>query len=112
MSTARITSLEKLLGGPRDGALLRYALGNEYLTSGEPANALPHLQQAVSLDPAYSAAWKLLAKALAADHQPAQALQAYETGIAVAMEKGDVQAAREMRVFAKRLAKPLSGPAG
>ena len=31
MTTAIIANLEKLLGGPRDGALLRYSLGNEYL---------------------------------------------------------------------------------
>lgn len=31
--------MEKLLGGPRDGALLRYSLGNEYLKAGDPAKA-------------------------------------------------------------------------
>ena len=29
--TTAIIGLEKLLGGPRDGALLRYSLGNEWL---------------------------------------------------------------------------------
>jgi hypothetical protein len=35
----RIESLEKMLGGPRDGALLRFSLGNEYLKADDPAKA-------------------------------------------------------------------------
>ena len=35
----RIESLEKMLDGPRDGALLRFSLGNEYLKAGDPAKA-------------------------------------------------------------------------
>jgi hypothetical protein len=34
MTGTLITNLEKLLGGPRDGALLRYSLGSEYLKAG------------------------------------------------------------------------------
>ena len=30
----RIESLEKMLDGPRDNALLRFSLGNEYLKAG------------------------------------------------------------------------------
>ena len=37
MMTAIIANLEKMLGGPRDGALLRYSLGNEWLKAGDPA---------------------------------------------------------------------------
>ena len=35
-----IANLEKLLGGPRDGALLRYSLGTEWLKAGDPAQAV------------------------------------------------------------------------
>ena len=35
----RIESLEKMLDGPRDGALLRFSLGNEYLKAGDLAKA-------------------------------------------------------------------------
>ena len=37
MMAAIIANLEKMLGGPRDGALLRYSLGNEWLKAGDPA---------------------------------------------------------------------------
>ena len=56
-------------------------------------------------DPNYSAAWKLLGKALAESGAAAEALEAYERGIAVAEARGDKQAAKEMTVFARRMRK-------
>ena len=102
-TTTLIANLEKLLGGPRDGALLRYSLGNEYLKAGHPEQAAIHLRAALARDPRYSAAWKLLGKALSEAGQPGEALAAYEQGIVVAEARGDLQAAREMTVFARRL---------
>lgn len=101
----RIDSLEKMIGGPRDGALLRFSLGNEYLKAGAPDRAAEAFQAAVERDPNYSAAWKALGKALTEAEDHPGALAAYEQGIAVAEAKGDIQAAREMTVFAKRLSK-------
>lgn len=105
MSTPVIATLEKLLGGPRDGALLRYSLGNEYLKAGDAGQAAACLSQAVERDPNYSAAWKLLGKALVQAGDDAAAMAAYETGIGVATAKGDIQAVKEMTVFLKRLRK-------
>lgn len=95
-----------MLGGPRDGALLRFSLGNEYLRIDAPAKAAEAFQAAVERDPNYSAAWKALGKARAAAGDATGALAAYERGIAVAEARGDIQAAREMTVFAKRLRPP------
>ena len=105
----RIESLEKMLGGPRDGALLRFSLGNEYLKAGDPARAGKCFQEAVDHDSQYSAAWKALGKALAEAGDAAGALAAYERGISVAEAKGDIQAAKEMKVFARRLSKAPGG---
>jgi Tfp pilus assembly protein PilF len=105
----RIESLEKMLGGPRDGALLRFSLGNEYLKAGDPVRAGKCFQDAVDRDSQYSAAWKALGKALADGGQHADALAAYERGITVAEAKGDIQAAKEMTVFARRIRKALGG---
>ena len=101
----RIESLLKMQGGPRDGALLRYSLGNEYLKAGAPAEAAKCFQQAVDRDRQYSAAWKALGKALAESGEIEAAKQAYAQGIEVANARGDIQAAREMTVFARRLNK-------
>jgi Flp pilus assembly protein TadD len=102
-----IANLQKLIGTPRDGALLRFSLGSEYLKSGDAHNARLQFAEAVARDPAYSAAWKLLGKALSEIGQPRAALDAYRQGIAVADKKGDKQAAREMTVFARRIEKQL-----
>ena len=111
MSAAIIANLEKLLGGPRDNALLRYSLGNELLKAGEAAAAALRLREAVDRDPGFSAAWKLLGKALGEAGDASGALAAYEQGVAVAESKGDVQAAKEMTVFARRLRKALDSSA-
>ena len=99
-----ISQLEKLLGTPRDGALLRYSLGLEHAKAGNTERAIEYLREAVAKDPGYSAAWKALGKALA-DSKPEEALQAFRQGIEAAKTKGDRQAEKEMTVFAKRLRK-------
>ena len=95
----------KMLTAGKDGALLRYSLGNEYTKAGDAASAALHLRRAVELDPQYTAAWKLLGRALADSGHAAEALEAYTEGIAVAGRRGDKQAQREMQVFARRLSK-------
>jgi Tfp pilus assembly protein PilF len=102
-----IERLESLLASGKDGALLRFGLGAEYLRAGEASRAAMHLREALCLDPGYSAAWKLLGRALEAD-DPSAAADAYGKGIVAAQARGDKQAAREMQVFLKRLSK---GPA-
>ena len=105
------SALEKLIGTPRDGALLRYSLGLEYQRAGDLARALEHLREAVARDPLYSAAWKTLGKVLTELDRRAEALDAYRKGIQAAAAKGDRQAEKEMTVFARRLEKNLAGGA-
>ena len=100
-----ISQLEKLLGTPRDGALLRYSLGLEYAKTGDHARAAQYLRDAVERDALYSAAWKMLGKSLAELQRNEEALAAFKQGIAAAQKKGDRQAEKEMTVFAKRLEK-------
>ena len=95
--------LEALLASGKDSALLRFGLGMNYLAAGDAARAATHLGSAVQQDPDYSAAWKLLGKALEATGDADAAMAAWRSGIAAAQKKGDKQAAREMAVFLKRL---------
>lgn len=106
----RITSLEKMRDGPRDGALLRFSLGNEYLKEGRLDEASQAFRDALARDRHYSAAWKALGKTLIDAGDPDGALAAYEEGIAVAEIRGDIQAAKEMMVFAKRIRKTQDAP--
>ncbi|HEU0258290.1 MAG TPA: tetratricopeptide repeat protein [Burkholderiales bacterium] len=100
-----ISQLEKLLGTPRDGALLRYSIGLEHAKAGNRERAIEYLREAVARDPLYSAAWKVLGKTLTELHQIDAALDAYRRGIEAAQKKGDRQAEKEMTVFARRLEK-------
>lgn len=104
-------ALEKLLGGPRDGALLRYSLGNEYFKAGEFQRAAQMLATALEKDAHYSAAWKLLGKTHEKAGDGAAAIAAWRRGMEVAEARGDIQAAKEMRVFARRLERQ-AGAAG
>ncbi|MGH8766118.1 MAG: tetratricopeptide repeat protein [Burkholderiales bacterium] len=109
MPAPSIESLEKLIGTPRDGALLRYSLGVEYFRLENTGKAVEHLRQALAKDPGYSAAWRTLGKALESAGQAGEALAAYRDGIAAAHKKGDKQAEKEMTVFARRIEKKLAG---
>jgi Flp pilus assembly protein TadD len=104
VSPSLIESLRAQCGGPRDGALLRFSLGNALLNAGNHAEAIEALRQAVTFDPDYSAAWKLLGKACLAAQDEAGAAEAWRQGIAVAQRRGDKQAEKEMTVFLRRIA--------
>jgi predicted Zn-dependent protease len=100
-----IENFEKMLASGKDSALLRFSLGNEYSKLERYDSAIPHLRAAVALDAGYSAAWKLLGKALAANGDAVGAAAAYHAGIEAATAKGDKQAVKEMGVFLRRLEK-------
>ena len=51
MTLPSIERLEKLLGSPRDGALLRFSLGMEYSKAQNAEKAVAYLREAVVRDP-------------------------------------------------------------
>ena len=106
MSDAVIARLRAMCGGPRDGALLRVSLANALLAAGDRPAAIEELRRATEFDADYSAAWKLLGKALAESGDAAGAIDGYQRGIAAASKRGDKQAEKEMAVFLRRLQEP------
>lgn len=107
-----ISRFESMLEAGQDSPMLRLSLANALVAAGRATDAIPHLERALELDSGYSAAWKLLGKTLLDTGEPARALDTCERGIAVAREKGDIQAAKEMEVFARRARKRIEPPAG
>ena len=97
--------MEAMLARGQDSLLLRFGLGGEYLRRKDYPKAIVHLRAALAFDPKHAAAWKLLGTALAAAGEVDEARFAYEHGIQVAESDGHLQAAKEMRVFLKRLNK-------
>ena len=100
-----VERFEALLAAGKDSALLRFSLGMAYLKMADPVRAVEHLRAAVAHDSGYSAAWKLLGKALTDTGDAQAAIAAYESGITAAEKHGDKQAAKEMGVFLRRLRK-------
>ena len=107
MSTPRLDSLQRMLDSGKDSAMLRYTLGSACLQQDDFAAAERHLRAALALDDGYSAAWKLLGKALSGAGDYQQAIAVFDRGIEVAEGRGDIQAAKEMRVFRRRAEKAL-----
>lgn len=102
-------NLELMLQRGQDSPLLRFSLGAECLKEGDQVAAIGHLREAVTQNPAYSAAWKKLGEAYAASGAPERAAEVYRQGIETAQAQGDVQAAREMQVFLRRLQRAEGG---
>lgn len=104
-----LEGLEKMLAKGVDNPLLRFGLGKGYLDAGEAARAAVHLRRCVEQDPKYSAAWKLLGKALQAEGDLDGARAAWADGLAAAQAHGDKQAEKEMTVFLRKLDKAQNG---
>lgn len=98
-----IRRLQQSLDAGQDNAMLRFALGKAYFDARDFDSAIRHLEQAVAQDAKYSAAWKWLGRALTEAGNIRQARDVFKQGIAVAREKGDKQAEKEMQVFLRRI---------
>ena len=100
-----IENLEKMLADGKDDAMLRFGLGNAYYQNKRYDKAAEHLGKALEFDKGYSAAWKLLGRALMQSGDLDSARRTFEEGIENAEEKGDKQAVKEMQVFLKKIDK-------
>ena len=98
-----IESLNSMLESGQDSLILRFGLGQALLKQKDFSAAIEHLLKALEFDKEYSAAFKLLGKAYSLSDQNQLAIDTYEKGILIAESKGDIQAAKEMKVFLKRL---------
>lgn len=94
-----------MLDQGQDSLILRFGLAQALLKAGQAAEAIDHLLKTLEFDSQYSAAYKLLGKAYASNEQYQLAIDTYTKGIEIAETKGDIQAAKEMKVFLKRLLK-------
>jgi Tfp pilus assembly protein PilF len=97
--------LQSLVDAGRDAPHIRVSLAEAAMGQGNAHEAINHLEQALKLDPNYTAAWKAYGRALHMERRDAEARKAYQRGIEVAHAAGDRQAVREMEVFLRRLDK-------
>jgi predicted Zn-dependent protease len=103
MDTARLTQFRDLVAlDPRD-TVVRFGLGELYFQAREFAQAAEQFAEILRLDPRYSAAYRYLGQSHAALGRRQEAEATFQKGIAVAEARGDLQTAKEMRVFRRRL---------
>lgn len=100
-----VDNLEKMLASGRDDAMLRFGLGSAYFNQKEFDKAIPHLRACITHDSQYTAAYKLLGKALYRLGENEEARIIFLTGLPIAVDKGDKQTEREIQAFLKKLEK-------
>ena len=105
METERIRQFQELIALEPDDTVLRFGLGELYIEAGDFAVAAEQFAEIVRLDPQYSAAYRYLGQAYTALDRPQEAAEIFQRGIAVAEARGDLQTAKEMGVFLRRLQK-------
>lgn len=98
-----IDNLENMLASGNDSAMLRFGLGSAYFNEKRYADAIPHLQQCLAMDDNYTAAYKLLGRALHKQGREGEAQQILTTGLEKSLATGDKQTERELRVFLHKL---------
>ncbi|TNF02217.1 MAG: tetratricopeptide repeat protein [Gammaproteobacteria bacterium] len=96
-------NLEAMLAQGKDSAMLRFGLGSAYFNERRYDEAIPHLRHCLTLDNDYTAAYKLLGRALQKQGQTKEAKQVLETGLEKALASGDKQIEREIRIFLKKI---------
>ena len=83
-------NLEKMLVEGRDDAMLRFGLGSAYFNEKNFTQAIPHLEVCIKHDAKFSAAYKLLGKALFKVGKNEEARSVFETGLPIAIDNPPV----------------------
>ena len=99
----RIETLQEIVAGDPEDGLARYMLGKELLAADQPNEAAEQLAEAVRLSPDHTASYRELGNALASAGRMSEAEVAYNNGLRVSERSGDLQTAKEIRVFLARL---------
>jgi predicted Zn-dependent protease len=103
MNAPRSDMFRKLLKRDPRNPMVRYSLGNELFKEGRYGEARDHLQRALENKPDYSVAYRMLGRAHYELHEDTEARDIFLKGKEVAQENGDLQTAKEIDVFLRRL---------
>ena len=89
---------------PQDVILLM-SLTQAYMDIQDYKNAILTSRKILQINPHYSVAYRILGGALVETKEFTDAIKTYKKGILVAEKNGDLQVAKEMKVFLRRLEK-------
>ncbi|QIN85327.1 tetratricopeptide repeat protein [Rubrobacter tropicus] len=99
----------KLLQRDERNPMVLYSLGNELFKEGRYAEARDYLRRAVEYKPDYSVAYRTLGRAHFELGEDDEARRVFDEGRKVAEANGDLQTAKEIDVFKRRLEKRRAG---
>jgi len=99
----RVAQFQELIALEPNDTMLRFGLGELYIDARDFARAAEQFAEIVRLDPQYSAAYRYLGQSYAALDKRSEAVEVFTRGIAIAEARGDLQTAKEMQVFLRRL---------
>lgn len=105
METSRADMFRKLLQRAPDNPMVLYSLGTELFKQGELSEARDHLRRAIENKPDYSAAYRMLGRALYELNEDKESRRVFAQGREVAQRNGDLQTVKEIDVFIRRLEK-------
>ena len=100
---SRVEQFRQIVEMDPDDYFSHYGYASALFDAGQYQEAVPAYRQAVRLKPDYSAAHRDLGRALEKVGAFAEAMQVYGEGIPIAERNGDLQTAKEMQVFLRRL---------
>ncbi len=94
---SRLENLKKMLQDDPQDTFARYALGLEYMSSGENENARDIFEELRVLDPNYVATYYQLGKIYELLGDESEARKIYEKGVYVAASQGDEHTKQELQ---------------
>ncbi|WP_207956985.1 tetratricopeptide repeat protein [Rubrobacter tropicus] len=109
MESPRSEMFRKLLQRDERNPMVLYSLGNELFKEGRYAEARDYLRRAVEYKPDYSVAYRTLGRAHFELGEDDEARRVFDEGRKVAEANGDLQTAKEIDVFKRRLEKRRAG---
>ena len=104
----RIAEFKEVAELMPDDPVVHFGLAGAYLEAGQPEDAIIEYRETIRLKPDYSAAHRGLGRALEKAERLAEARAAYEKGLEVAAQTGDLQTRKEIEVFLRRLDRAAS----
>ena len=105
----KIAQFEEVVGLFPEDPVARFGLASAYLEAGQAEDAVREFRETLRLKPDYTAAHRGLGRALERAGRAREAIAAYQAGIGVALQTGDLQTKKEMEVFLTRLQKQGAG---
>jgi Tfp pilus assembly protein PilF len=101
-STDRLNALQRMVEKDGFDQLAHFLLGREYMNTQQWMKAAAEFRRTTELNPEYTAAWKYMGEAYQRAGVYKEAAAAYEHGIRISEQTGDLQAGREMKVLLEK----------